>query len=60
MTNEQKIKQLQTIINYATLRLNENGHYSNALQVIIALRDTLDDKPISNNLEQIIKSYLTE
>ena len=58
MTDAQKIKQLQTIINYAHIRLHEAGLYSNSLQLVIALKDTLEDKPISNGLEQIVKAYV--
>lgn len=58
MTNEDKIKQLELIIMYAQFKLEENGHYSSSIQTQIALNDTREGKPISNNLERIVNSYL--
>ena len=58
MTNAQKIKQLQTIINYAHMKMHQAELYHSSTELVIALKDTLEDKPISNNLEQIVKDYI--
>lgn len=58
MTDKDKIKQLELIIMYAQFKLEETGLYSASIQAQIALNDTREDKPISNNLENIVNSYL--
>lgn len=58
MTDKDKIKQLELIIMYAQFKLEENGLYSASIQTQIALNDTREGKPISNNLENIVNSYL--
>lgn len=58
MIDIDKIKQLELIIMYAQIRLEENGLYGASIQVQIALNDTREGKPISNSLPRIVNSYL--